>query len=256
SENLSCVRAGYYPFGSERAAYDKLLGDTQIELDRCQKEIDRLEILCNTLIASKQLLQANKRLIHSILSPIHKLPLDLLGNIFEHLCYDRNYLYGSSLPNVPTLNLSSVCHRWRSLVSSMPILWSTFNMIEKEFARPHNLLPLFLGRSHPCPIDFQLHDRNECEGSSRTSKYISSLLLHSDRWRHVEIRSQFLPVYLLQPLIKNGAQLPSLKSLTLGMGDDEIDDTDFPMTCANLKSLTVNQRGLELQFPRPTITRL
>ncbi|KAJ3797294.1 hypothetical protein GGU11DRAFT_877984, partial [Lentinula aff. detonsa] len=255
SESLSCIRAGYYPFGSERAAYDKLLGDTQIELDRCQKEIDRVEILCNTLIASKQLLQANKRLIHSILSPIHKLPLDILGNIFEHVCYGSNYISGF---NVPTLKLSRVCHRWRRLVSSMPVLWSSFQFSEKEYAR-HNLLPLlglFLRRSHPCPIDFQLDDINGYESSSRSSKNMSSLLLHSDRWRHVEIRSQFPSAYLLQPLIKRGAQLPSLKSLTLGMGNDETGDPDFPMTCANLKSLTLNQRGLELQFPRPTITRL
>ncbi|KAJ3982242.1 hypothetical protein F5890DRAFT_1416121, partial [Lentinula detonsa] len=156
SESLSCARAGHYPFGSERAAHYKLLGDTQIELDRCQKEIERVEILCNTLIASKQLLQANKRLIHSILSPINKLPLDLLGNIFEHVCYDRNHISGFNLSNVPTLKLSRVCHRWRSLVSSTPTLWSTFRFGEKEYTRRHNLLPLFLKRSHPCPIDFQV----------------------------------------------------------------------------------------------------
>ncbi|KAJ3978333.1 hypothetical protein F5890DRAFT_1392737, partial [Lentinula detonsa] len=116
----------YYPVGSERATYDKLLGDTQIELDRCQKEIDHLEILCNKLIASKQLLQANKRLLHSILSPMNKLPLDLLGNIFEHVCYDQNHISGFNVPppsNVPPLKLSRVCYGWRSLVFSMPILW-------------------------------------------------------------------------------------------------------------------------------------
>ncbi|KAJ3741537.1 hypothetical protein DFH05DRAFT_1506481 [Lentinula detonsa] len=253
SENLSCVRAGYYPFGSERAAYDKLLGDTQVELDRCQKEIDRLEILRNKLIASTQLLQANKRLIHSILSPIHKLPLDLLGNIFEHVCDGMINISGFDPSNVPTLKLSRVCYRWRSLVSSTPILWSTFYFCESEDDHP-KLLPLFLRRSHPCPIDFQLFDKNECEGSSLSSKNMSSLLLHSDRWRHVEICSHFLSAYLLQPLIKSGAQLPSLKSLTLRRGDQKI--FDFPMTCENLESLTLNRQGLELQFPRPTITRL
>ncbi|KAJ3982236.1 hypothetical protein F5890DRAFT_1530900, partial [Lentinula detonsa] len=254
SENLSCVRAGYYPFGSERAAYDKLLGDTQVELDRCQKEIDRLEILRNKLIASTQLLQANKRLIHSILSPIHKLPLDLLGNIFEHVCDDMddmNDISGFDLSNVPTLKLSRVCYRWRSLVSSTPILWSTFYFCESEDDHP-KLLPLFLRRSHPCPINF--HWVDAYKASSQSSKNLSTLLLHSDRWRHVEISSYFPSVYLLQPLIKSGAQLPSLKSLTLRRGDQEI--FDFPMTCANLESLTLDRLGLELQFPRPTITRL
>ncbi|KAJ3741536.1 hypothetical protein DFH05DRAFT_1578639 [Lentinula detonsa] len=256
SESLACGRAGYYPAGSERAAYDKLLGNTQIELDRCQKEIDRLEILCNTLIASKQLLQANQRLIHSILSPINKLPLDLLGNIFEYVCYDRNYISGYNLSNVPIIKISRVCYRWRSLVSSMPIMWSKFQCSENEYGHSHNLLPLFLRRSHPCPIDFQLLDKNECEGSSRSSKNMSSLLLHSDRWRHVEIRSQFPTAYLLQPLIKSRVQLPSLESLTLGLGVEELDVPDFLMPCANLKSLTLSRRGLKLQFPRPTITRL
>ncbi|KAJ3741529.1 hypothetical protein DFH05DRAFT_1545485 [Lentinula detonsa] len=238
SENLSRFRAGYYPFGSERADYDKLLGDTQVELDRCQKKIDRLEILRNKLIASTQLLHANKRLIHSILSPIHQLPLDILGNIFEHVCYDENQIYISdlNLSSVPTLKLTRVCYRWRSLVSSMPILWSTFQ------------------RSHPCPIDFEVdedwHIRN-----LRSSNNMSTLLLHSHRWRHVEIRSQYPSAYLLQPLIKSGAQLPSLKSLTLETGGrNEV--SDFPMTCANLKSLTLDRLGLELQFPRPTISRL
>ncbi|KAJ3732879.1 hypothetical protein DFJ43DRAFT_1153961 [Lentinula guzmanii] len=254
SENLSRVRAGYYPFGSERAAYDKLLGDTQVELDRCQKEIDRLEILRNKLIASTQLLQANKRLIHSIWSPIHKLPLDLLGNIFEHVCDDMDDMIdisGFDPSKVPTLKFSRVCYRWRSLVSYTPILWSTFYFCESKDDHP-KLLPLFLSRSHPRPIDFEVY----AKGGKRSSKSLSTLLLHSDRWRHVEIESHFPYVYLLQPLIKSGAQLPSLKSLTLGTGGQTIKIFDFPMTCENLESLTLNRLVLELQFPRPTITRL
>ncbi|KAJ3978334.1 hypothetical protein F5890DRAFT_1479452 [Lentinula detonsa] len=84
---------------------------------------------------------------------------------------------------------------------------------------------------------------------------MSTLLLHSEHWRHVKISSYFLSAYLLQPLINSGAQLPLLKSLTLGRGRLNV-VLDFPMTCANLKSLTLNRLGLELQFPRPTITRL
>lgn len=59
----------------------------------------------------------------SLLSPIRRLPLEILQNIFAH-CLPTEYNCVMSPLEAPML-LTHVCKQWRDLVFGMPLLWSS-----------------------------------------------------------------------------------------------------------------------------------
>ncbi|KAJ3757611.1 hypothetical protein EV360DRAFT_13474, partial [Lentinula raphanica] len=128
--------------------------ETQINLNRCQKEINRLNELSSSLAAVQGLLERNKALIISILSPIQTLPDDILGEIFKYVCFDFHVFLNDTVPNSI---LSQVCYRWHNLVSSMPILWSSLRFREDfHEAKGQCLMDIYLRRSIPYPLDIRL----------------------------------------------------------------------------------------------------
>ncbi|KAJ3715209.1 hypothetical protein C8R42DRAFT_726139 [Lentinula raphanica] len=258
SKILTHLRSGYNHLDAESSAkYDRLFQETQINLNRCQKEINRLNELSSSLAAVQGLLERNKALIISILSPIQTLPDDILGEIFKYVCFDFHVFLNDTVPNSI---LSQVCYRWHNLVSSMPILWSSLRFREDfHEAKGQCLMDIYLRRSIPYPLDIRLNE--SCLRRFDVlpmSQYLLPLLLpkqHSDRWRHVTIDTLNSSSYLLRPLIDSRTELPALKSLDL---QTETNDSVlvFPVTCPNLSSLSLARRCLDLRFPRPSITRL
>ncbi|KAE9393750.1 hypothetical protein BT96DRAFT_796887, partial [Gymnopus androsaceus JB14] len=92
-------------------------------------ELHRLQSLSRELEAQRDLLEAYMAGIRSIMSPIHKLPLELLGEIFKYICCGDigiNCIISEAEKQLPTLAVSGVCIRWYNLVTSMPALWSSF----------------------------------------------------------------------------------------------------------------------------------
>ncbi|KAE9409990.1 hypothetical protein BT96DRAFT_783561, partial [Gymnopus androsaceus JB14] len=85
NETTRRVRSGYSAEGlSERAVYSKLLDDAQTDLDRCQSELRRLQDLSREIEAHQKLLEAYMAGIRCIMSPIRKLPQEMLGEIFQY----------------------------------------------------------------------------------------------------------------------------------------------------------------------------
>ncbi|KAH7877049.1 uncharacterized protein C8R40DRAFT_1264269 [Lentinula edodes] len=273
TEILSRIRSGYYPFGLEHSAYSNLLANAQINLDRCQNKLDRLVDVHETLEAHKQFLRAHITLISSLCSPIRKLPRELLEDIFEYVCCtgvgnhiapgaryyrDQRRKVRSNVARLPTLDLGQVCHYWNSIICSLPVLWSSFGFQEMEKSIVvRSGLELFLRRSSSHPIDLLIN-----EFANQVSEYSLPLLLpeeHSNRWRHVTIRTVRAYSYL-KPLINTTATrgLPSLTSLSLdGLYDGtECAFLEFPVPCPNLQYLSLTAIALDLAFIRTTITHL
>ncbi|KAE9409970.1 hypothetical protein BT96DRAFT_912867 [Gymnopus androsaceus JB14] len=85
-ETIRRVRSGYSPYGLERALYSKLLEDAQEEMDRCQTELRRLQELSKAMEAQQELLGTYMAGIRCMMSPIYKLPQEMLGEIFQYIC--------------------------------------------------------------------------------------------------------------------------------------------------------------------------
>ncbi|KAE9410236.1 hypothetical protein BT96DRAFT_847016 [Gymnopus androsaceus JB14] len=259
-ETIRRVRSGYSPDEPERAFYSKLLDDAQRDMDRCQLELRRLQSLLRELEWQQDRVEAYVAGVRSIMSPIHKLPLELLGEIFKYICCGDigvNCIISKAEKQLPTLAVSGVCIRWYNLVTSMPVLWSSFG--SKALDNPSNpsLFKLFLERSRLHPIDFRFDDTIPSKLPNDDS--FSSLIAieNSSRWRHVRIAAQesFMVDSVLLPLINGKQHLPVLVSLELRSSfDDQL--SSFSVDCPVLQSLTLNGVPLDLKYPRPTITYL
>lgn len=153
-----------------------------VELAR-QKIDEKIQILLRPIRALKTERNA--------LAPIHKLPLEILSEIFvyAHECWKT---------------LTSVCTHWRSVSLQCPLLWN-------ELLNPYHRVPewtaLVLERSKNAPIDIVLREWNK----RRPSVVIA--LRHAHRVRNLSIHGS--PVFLTGVVDKISGPAPSLESLEL-----------------------------------------
>lgn len=265
-ETVHRLRLGLALDELEHADYSKLVDDAQRQMDRLQLELRRMQNLSRALEVQRELLEAYMAGLRSMTSPIHKVPQEVLGEIFKYICcgdigvncITPNALY------TPTMTISRVCLRWYNIVTSMPVLWSSFGtqFLDSETLdsdSTSSLVCLFLERSRLHPIDFSLIRRSFSFSYSIPSSLV--IIENTNRWRHVVIHAQeSLIVKMLQPLIDDRLDLPVLTSLDLLSSFDPeeflLGLLSFPMGCPNLRSLTLKGVPLNLEYPRTTITTL
>ncbi|KAE9406621.1 hypothetical protein BT96DRAFT_223414 [Gymnopus androsaceus JB14] len=105
------------------------------DLENYESEIIRLKSQIFYVEAQKKRLQDYKVKLRSLMSPIRQLPNETLGRIFEFACNENllqqypwldpdnpppTALLSPLLRHLPTLAISAVCARWRSLTLSTP----------------------------------------------------------------------------------------------------------------------------------------
>ena len=97
-----------------------------IELKEIEVDIQRLCELVETMKIKRKTIQKRIDDYNIILSPVRRLPLDVLHEIFFHcLPTHRNPIMSSSEP--PVL-LTRVCSSWRAIALSSPRIWSKIHI--------------------------------------------------------------------------------------------------------------------------------
>ncbi|PPR02633.1 hypothetical protein CVT24_002118 [Panaeolus cyanescens] len=105
------------------------------ELDKAERNVFLLSLVLARVKLQRDALAENMRSYSPILSPIRRIPPDVLGEIFyQCLSTHRNPIMHSS--EAPLL-LTRVCRSWRSIAYSTPKLWSRLYMpFPYRFKRP------------------------------------------------------------------------------------------------------------------------
>ncbi|KAJ4492124.1 hypothetical protein C8J55DRAFT_556520 [Lentinula edodes] len=266
TEILRCIRTGHYPFGQESTEpYTKLMDATRDYVDQCDSVLGRLDAMRIAVEEQRDYLLLLSRTVDSIISPIYKLPLEILGEIFTNVCCGDigvNGLSGEGKRRYPTLDLSRVCSKWRNMVISMPVLWTSLGIdMFCSLNAAYSFFKRFLGRSSFHPVDFTINYEDAYPYQYPHEAPIFPLLeSNCGRWRHVCVRTSLTLVEaLMQPIISSGKGLPRLESLSLNPQFHDHPDgglLDFPVDCPNLRALKLVGHRLDLKFPRPTITSL
>ncbi|KAG8927287.1 hypothetical protein FRC02_008322 [Tulasnella sp. 418] len=114
----------------------------------------------------RKLVLPMRRQINELL-PIHKLPNELLAEVFLEACDGHR---------APT-RLAAVASRWRSIVISYPRLWHYLN--SDSDIRSTNLT---LQRSGSTPLDLFC----SCKSKSEAEEFFELLAPQSTRWRSIE----------------------------------------------------------------------
>ncbi|KAK1230230.1 hypothetical protein PQX77_006685 [Marasmius sp. AFHP31] len=244
---------------SDRHTISQFLLYVEQEIQRHDAEINRLQTAIHLLEIKKSGLKKSMDRGHSLLSPVHRLPTEILMEIFSIAC-EENELCPSSPPNV--MKLSSVCGRWWEVIRPAPKLWSSivisFESWEGEFSTLEKLVRLFLDRSDMQPLKLELNFFNTNGDQNRIDMLPIIHTLHDQaaRWQVLCLYGppstftlppsragvpalQRLAVYAVEPdifssLFKNS---PCLR--TLEVFDHE--DTNFPsdLSCPQIKKLVV-----------------
>ncbi|KAJ3562520.1 hypothetical protein NP233_g9517 [Leucocoprinus birnbaumii] len=162
----------------------------------------------------------------SLLSPIRRIPPEILGQIFlalqnvsEPICFGDD-----ALENIEPWTLLRVCRFWRDVALSLSELWSKFTIIRQPFSRPSGremdsmlqqtlrLTKDCLSHSHSRPLHFVFHADDEFVAAAKM------IAAESSRWMSAAFNN--LPVLqTLEPKLLG--RLPLLHCLEIdGLGKE------------------------------------
>ncbi|KXN84906.1 hypothetical protein AN958_11932 [Leucoagaricus sp. SymC.cos] len=162
----------------------------------------------------------------SLLSPIRRIPPEILGQIFivlqsisEPICFGDD-----ALENTELWTLLNVCRFWRTVAMSYSELWSHFAITRQPFSRPSEKGVDILAQqtlqftkdcisySHTRPLHFVFHANEDYLGAAEL------LATESRRWCSVRFNNLAV-LRVLEPRILG--HLPNLCSLTIdGLGKE------------------------------------
>lgn len=154
-------------------------------------ERERHEIHLTHLKAERDQAQFDIEALQNILSPIRRIPVEILSEIFVR-CLSKDGLTRPSSGEAPLL-LMMICRRWRDVAISTPKLWSSLSILLTERCHPHlSLIQTFLSRSAPLPFSFLIEENAEYLPSQPithpwTPRVFELLLQHFSRWKDISI---------------------------------------------------------------------
>ncbi|KAK1221526.1 hypothetical protein PQX77_015645 [Marasmius sp. AFHP31] len=215
---------------SDRTDVMNYLRDTERKYRDGQVEINKYKALISMLESKRETKKKEMEKYRTLLSPVHRLPPELLSRIFEHCC-EYNFL---DLTMPPASSLSMVCGRWRDIALSSPGLWSSIYITslrvvdeegtdEEEILREEdpliNRLRLCLERSIPVPLqlsitihnDYSHYQPNKCVLSDTIMRLLAE---HSERWEELDFRG---PDFFASSMAGE-SNFPILRSLRLMTG--------------------------------------
>ena len=218
-----------------------------IELQEIEIEIQRLYELVETMNIRRECIQKRIDDHNIILSPVRRLPLDVLHEIFFHcLPTHRNPIMTSS--ESPVL-LTRICRSWRAIALSSPRIWSKIHIplpgdpsfstgygiitdetsLSSRRQRYTGLLQLrcdvvreWLSRSGTCPLSISMYhpgsnsDIQNPELDNLSHEMFNMLLSFGNRWSDVDL-SMPEEVYLKLQGDMKPTTFSSLKLLKLNL---------------------------------------
>ena len=171
------------------------------EISSIDVEIERTECILNSLKRKRVHIQESINDFNTILAPVRRLPMDVLGLIFGHcLTTHRNPVM--SVSEAPIL-LTQICRDWRSIALSTPRLWSRLYVptLRNVVGFGPDVLPHDLGKerrmegyteevqrwlrlSAPCPLAITLMPESNL---GYHPPLLDSIIQSSRRWQQLEL---------------------------------------------------------------------
>ncbi|KAF7296699.1 F-box domain-containing protein [Mycena chlorophos] len=223
------------------------LASLDAQLDRLLLEIQRVQTERKTLLDRIQPYQ-------TILSPIRRIPEDILREIFVAcMPQDRNCVMSEK--EAPIL-LGRVCSSWRRLSQSIPYLWTRIHIVEpgavdraqlgdrtgmpdfalenlatarKEPCPPNHTLALavshrlaaldtWLSRSGSLPLSISFRGSQEkyrAPANHPSTRFLRAICAHSRRWKDVRLRFLQAPSVATPLTLLGPDDVPLLRTLSI-----------------------------------------
>lgn len=213
------LRGNHHPSSSPAAHVPQHLKEAEAGLIRYDAEIKRQRSIIVSLQNEQKLLRRQVEEYKSLLSPIRKLPLEILRLVFTHVC-GENVVGLGGYPIIPALVLGEVCAYWRTVSLSAQELWSTIDVlvpsgeaVGSEQTKAVSVLRKLLERSGHMPLTISITE-GPVTVPQPITKVLDLLLLHSYRWYSLELNHPCRETSLYFPSIRG--RLPLLEVLHIG----------------------------------------
>ncbi|KAL1719103.1 hypothetical protein EV715DRAFT_272913 [Schizophyllum commune] len=124
--NIELQRSGYIPSSEQTRAIEEYSTQLRSAQERLDAEIARLS-------ARRCDIGRELEINRSLLAPVHRLPPELLSEVFMHAAWNLRW---PQVPSLFALTLCSVCAIWRATARSTPNLWRdiSLNLCIAEYA--------------------------------------------------------------------------------------------------------------------------
>ncbi|KAJ6481230.1 hypothetical protein C8R47DRAFT_593314 [Mycena vitilis] len=229
------------PTDSETSSLRNAIAEEQARKMRADERIAALTVSLKKLVRDRDALEEDIRKFEGILSPLRRMPTELLSLIFDFATRRRQW-YG---PDTDLWIISQVCLRWRATVCTQPALWTFINLDFRErLVEPRTMtefrLEIQLQRSGHLPLDVVFTSGFDRICTERESGLLHKLANHCARWEKIRIDG---PLSLSACLTTVRGNLPLLRKLQVVFhrGDGEFEGSvDIFEFAPNLQEASLN----------------
>ncbi|KAJ6504434.1 hypothetical protein DFH09DRAFT_290191 [Mycena vulgaris] len=226
----------YCPNDDEVVEIRALLVVPTLRLERLDNEIAVMRKALEKLTEERDGLNAYVAGHKALISPVRRLPLDIIQEIFT-ACMPTHRNCVMSAREAPVL-LGRICGSWRTLSLATPHLWASLHLVEARRPFPSSnpqsyalfeakltqrleTAKVWLGRSGQCPLSISLDSPAEQWGTPQeppplpTERFLQALIQFAPRWQHMSFRVQPAALESLLPIAES--DVPFLESITLSL---------------------------------------
>ncbi|KAJ6465575.1 hypothetical protein DFH09DRAFT_529600 [Mycena vulgaris] len=242
----SKLGTNYCPHDAEIEEIKALIVEPGLRLKSLDDEITDLQRTLDKLKEEHSRLGAYIEDHRALISPVRRLPLDIIQEIFL-ACIPTHRNCVMSATEAPVL-LGRICSSWRVISLSNPRLWSSLHItVPPHLGNPDHMLyrekllqrlettKAWLSRSGECSLSISLrspYQPEEPDIAPHVHLILQALLPFTSRWEHIKFTSRHSHLVTLSHL--TAADVPALKSvaideITYGRSTDVIQVDSFPL---------------------------
>ncbi|KAJ7593530.1 hypothetical protein C8J56DRAFT_931286 [Mycena floridula] len=240
----SLLRGNCHPYHSSFSDIPHLLSTAIDDLQRCNGEIAKQQLYLASLQKQQKILERHVQGYQSLISPIRKVPPEILQQIFILVCtenrFDRDEI------NIPGLILSQVCSHWRLVCFDTTEVWSTISICTAQSHPCSNQAVRFLlKRSDPSPLKLKI---NGLSDTGRARDLLGALAAESNRWSELTLGLGNMTLFVeVFAVIKS--RLPILRSLTLPYLADKFPELDLFQVAPRLGTFNFDPDAQDICVP-------
>ncbi|KAJ7458561.1 hypothetical protein FB451DRAFT_581146 [Mycena latifolia] len=193
-----------------------VLDDTLTAISDLEEEISKALISLLKLENERRRRSKYAGTLKGALSPLRRIPPEILAEIFLFCRDDSLQDYGYSVvdPRYAPMLLGQISSRWRHVCHGSPRLWDHFHVPpDSAFANPTVILQPILARSQILPLHVRLEKQDRAVPTDRVEQDLFDLILRQHhRLKH--IRFEICSPDLTPPVFDT-RNLPILSSLEI-----------------------------------------
>ncbi|KAJ7609034.1 hypothetical protein FB45DRAFT_1127782 [Roridomyces roridus] len=215
------VKSNEAPGSAEIAFIRAVVSDTGARLGYLDAEISRLRDRLEQLTSERTQLSEYHSQYVPILSPLRRLPTEVLAEIFLRTLPSFHERSGdiSDTQRSPW-TVCQVSRRWRGIALSTPSLWTTVHIdFVHDEHQAHSDVEIQLQRSRTLNLEVHFFGRDEADPAEQLELF-DLLSRHSARWETLNIQ---LSSALVPRLAQLRGRLPSLRRLWLQWDSEQMD---------------------------------